>query len=250
MTRILIADDHAVVRSGVRRILEDHPGWSVVAEATNGKDAVAEAIATKPDVAILDYALPVLNGIEATRQIRQRVPSVEVLIFTMHDNEDLLRESLNAGARGYVLKSDAQQHLILRRPALAAHKPFFTDRASQVLLENFLTKKEPDQAGPDRPRADHRSVGRRGPQQQAEREITQYQHQNCRDAPRHHHAQARPGLLGGIGALRHPQQFGRGLDRAWQSGDTVRGFGEKTEFHMDAGLVCLACSGRTLLSVR
>ena len=112
MTRILIADDHAVVRSGVRRVLADYPGWSVVAEATNGIDAVAEAIATQPDVAILDYALPALNGIEATRQIRLRVPSVEVLIFTMHDNEDLLRQSFNAGARGYVLKSDAQQQLI------------------------------------------------------------------------------------------------------------------------------------------
>ena len=99
MTRILIADDHAVVRSGVRRILEDYPGWSVVAEATNGKDAIAEAIATQPDVAVLDYALPVLNGIDATRQIRLRVPSVEVLIFTMHDNENLLHELMIAGAR-------------------------------------------------------------------------------------------------------------------------------------------------------
>jgi DNA-binding NarL/FixJ family response regulator len=141
MTRILIADDHTVVRSGVRRVLEDYPGWSVVAEATNGKDAVAEAIATKPDVAVLDYALPVLNGIEATRQIRQHVPSVEVLIFTLHDTEDLLRELINVGARGYVLKSDAQQHLISAVQSLAAHKPFFTDRASQVLLENLLSKK-------------------------------------------------------------------------------------------------------------
>ena len=107
MTRILIADDHAVVRTGVRRILEDHPKWSVVAEAADGKDAIAKAIATKPDVAILDYSLPLINGIEATRQIRLRVPSVEVLIFTMHDNENLLREMVQAGARGYVLKSDA-----------------------------------------------------------------------------------------------------------------------------------------------
>ena len=75
MTRILIADDHDVVRSGIRRIIEDQPGWSVVAEATNGKDAVAQAMATKPDVAILDYRLPLIDGIEATRQIRRRVPS-------------------------------------------------------------------------------------------------------------------------------------------------------------------------------
>ena len=100
MTRILIADDHAVVRSGVRSIIESHAGWTVVAEAADGKDAVAQAIATQPDVAILAYALPVLNGIEATHQIRQRVPSVEVLIFTVHDSEDLLRQSFNAGARG------------------------------------------------------------------------------------------------------------------------------------------------------
>ena len=112
MTRILIADDHDVVRTGVRHIIEDQPGWSVVAEAADGKDAVAKAIATKPDVAILDYRLPLLDGIEATRQIRRRVPMVEVLIFTMHDDESLLHEALSAGARSYVQKSDAGLHLI------------------------------------------------------------------------------------------------------------------------------------------
>ena len=140
MTRILIADDHDVVRTGVRHIIEDQPGWSVVAEATNGKDAVAQAIATKPDVAILDYRLPLLDGIEVTRQIRRRVPTVEVLIFTMHDDESLLHEALSAGARSYVQKSDAGQHLISAVQSLAEHKPYFTDRASQVLLKNFLTE--------------------------------------------------------------------------------------------------------------
>ena len=104
MTRILIADDHEMVRTGVRRTLEDHPGWTVVAEAADGKDAIAQAIATKPDVAVLDYMLPLIDGIEATRHIRRHVPKVEVLIFTMHDDEELLRELLVAGARGYVLK--------------------------------------------------------------------------------------------------------------------------------------------------
>ncbi len=140
MTRILIADDHEVVRTGVRRTLEDHPGWSVVAEAADGQDAIAKAMATKPDVAILDYMLPLIDGIEATRQIRRRVPSVEVLIFTMQDDENLLREALSAGARSYVQKSDAGQHLISAVQALAEHKPFFTDRASQILLKNFLTE--------------------------------------------------------------------------------------------------------------
>ena len=140
MIRILIADDHDVVRSGVRRILEDQPGWSVVAETINGKDAIAQAIASKPDVAILDYRLPLIDGMEATRQIRRRVPSVEVLIFTMYDDENLLREALGAGARGYVLKSDTPQHLLSAVRSLAEHKPFFTDRISQILLENFLTK--------------------------------------------------------------------------------------------------------------
>ena len=140
MTRILIADDHDVVRSGVRSIIEDHAGWTVVAEAADGKDAIAKAIATTPDVAILDHSLPFINGVQATRQIRLRAPSVEVLIFTMHDDENLFRDLLNAGARGYVLKSDAGQHLISAVQALAAHKPYFTDSAFATLLETFLTK--------------------------------------------------------------------------------------------------------------
>ena len=107
---------------------------------TNGKDAVAQAMASKPDVAILDYRLPLMDGIEATRQIRRRVPSVEVLIFTMQDDDNLVREALSAGARSYVQKSDAGQHLISAVQALAEHKPYFTDRASQVLLKNFLTE--------------------------------------------------------------------------------------------------------------
>ncbi len=109
-----------------------------MAEAADGKDAIAQAIATKPDVAILDYAMPLMNGIEATRQIRRRVPEVEVLIFTMHDDEKLLRELLAAGARGYLLKSDAPQHLIAAIQSLADHRPYLTGKASEVLLETFV----------------------------------------------------------------------------------------------------------------
>lgn len=140
MIRILIADDHEVVRSGLRRILEAQPNWEVVAESGDGRDAVARAIATKPDVAVLDYSLPILNGIEVTRLIRAELPRTEVLIFTMHDEEMLIRELLKAGARGYLLKSDAKRHLIGAIEALACHKTFFTAKVSDALLESFLAR--------------------------------------------------------------------------------------------------------------
>ena len=138
MTRILIADDHEVVRSGLRAILEAHDGWEVVAEAEDGKDAVDKAIDTRPDIAIIDYSLPVLNGIEATRLIHARLPAAELLIFTMHDSEALVGELLDAGARGYLLKSDAKQHLVAAIESLADHRPFFTGRVSEQLLQSYL----------------------------------------------------------------------------------------------------------------
>jgi DNA-binding NarL/FixJ family response regulator len=140
VTRILVADDHDVVRSGLRSILETHPNWEVVAEAADGKEAIRKAIEAKPDIAVVDYSLPIVNGIEATRQIRARLPRAEVLIFTMHDNETLIQELLKAGARGYLLKSDAKRYLIAAIESLAVHKPFFTARVSEALLEAYLTK--------------------------------------------------------------------------------------------------------------
>ncbi len=139
MTRILIADDHEVVRSGLRMILESQPGWTVVAEAADGKEAISKALETKPDIVILDYSLPMVNGIEATRQIRLRLPKSEVLIFTMHESDTLIRDVLRAGARGYLLKSDAKRFLISAVESVAAHKPFFTSRVSEALLGSFLT---------------------------------------------------------------------------------------------------------------
>lgn len=138
MIRILIADDHAAVRSGLRRLLEAQPGWEVVAEAADGKDAICKAATTKPDVAVLDCMMPVINGVEATRQIRTRVPGTEVLIFTMHEDEQLIEEMLRAGARGYVLKSDAAGQLLNAIESLAEHKPFFTPTVSEILLATFL----------------------------------------------------------------------------------------------------------------
>jgi DNA-binding NarL/FixJ family response regulator len=137
--RILIADDHEVVRSGLKAVLEARPGWEVVAEVGDGKEAIAKAIETKPDVAIIDYSLPRMNGIEATRQIRARVPETEVLIFTMHDSDALVGEVLQAGARAFLLKTDAQHYLIAAVESLAGHKPFFTGRLSEKLLDTFLS---------------------------------------------------------------------------------------------------------------
>ena len=136
MTRILIADDHAVVRSRLRTILEAHPNWEVVAEASDGKEAISKAIEAEPDVAVIDYSLPIVNGIEVTRQIRARLPKTEVLIFTMHDNQTLIEDVLKAGARGYLLKSEANANLIGAIEALAAHKPFFTANVSEALLRS------------------------------------------------------------------------------------------------------------------
>ena len=145
MTRILIADDHEVVRSGVRAILEGQEGWEVVGEAEDGRAAISQAISTRPDIVILDYAMPLVNGIEATRQIRARVPGAEVLIFTMHDTATLVREVLEAGARGFLLKSDAKRFLVAAVESLAAHKPFFTSKVSEELLESYLSKRIPSE---------------------------------------------------------------------------------------------------------
>lgn len=140
MTRILIADDHEVVRAGLRSVLEAQPQWQVVAEAADGREAVRKAIECKPDVAILDYSLPLINGIEATHQIRARVATVEVLIFTMHESDALFFGLLKAGARGYLLKSDAKRFLVTAIESLAARKPFFTARVSETLLGSYLTR--------------------------------------------------------------------------------------------------------------
>ncbi|WP_114946405.1 response regulator [Microvirga calopogonii] len=140
MTRILIADDHDVVRSGLNAILSSQSGWQVVAEAEDGRQAVELVAETRPDVAILDYQLPSLNGVDATREIRAVRPQTEVLIFTMHESELLLREALEAGARGYLLKSDARKFLIAAVESLAQHKPFFTGRVSEALLNAFLSQ--------------------------------------------------------------------------------------------------------------
>jgi DNA-binding NarL/FixJ family response regulator len=131
---ILVADEHEVVRVGVQAIIASRPGWDMVASAANAREAIERATATRPDVAIIDYALPLTNGIKVTRQIRSRLPDTEVLAFTNYDSEAVVSDFIEAGARGYVLKSDPIRTLIAAVEALASRKPFFTPDIAQVVV--------------------------------------------------------------------------------------------------------------------
>ena len=130
---ILIADDHAVVRAGLRTLLESRTRWQVCAEAADGRDAVEKAAKHKPHIAILDIGMPLLNGVEATRHIRKASPATEILILTMHEeSDDLVQQVVEAGARGYILKDEADRVLLDAVQALSQHKPFFSVRVSEA----------------------------------------------------------------------------------------------------------------------
>jgi DNA-binding NarL/FixJ family response regulator len=135
MLRVLIADDHEIVRRGVRDVVEAQPGWEVCAEASNGSDVLQLALAQRPNIAVLDVSQPGLNGIAVTRQIRQAAPATEVLLFTMHDDDETISGGLAAGARGYLLKSDGDNQLVAAISALGAHRPYFSPAVSELLLD-------------------------------------------------------------------------------------------------------------------
>jgi DNA-binding NarL/FixJ family response regulator len=136
--RILVVDDHAVVRRGVRALLESHEDWEVCGEATTGREAVEQSRRLKPDVVVMDLSLPELNGLDATRQILKEAPETEVLVLTMHQSEELARDVLQAGARGYVLKSDADENLIAAVESLRQHKPFLTPTVTEFVLDGYI----------------------------------------------------------------------------------------------------------------
>jgi DNA-binding NarL/FixJ family response regulator len=148
MLRILLADDHDIVRRGLKDLLEQQAGWQVCAEASNGREATELALQHRPQVAVIDLSMPELNGLEATRRIRQSLPATEVLVFTMHESEELIREVLSAGARGYLLKSDAVRHLIPAVESLSQKKPYFAGRVSEVVLDGFLKGGQTKPEGP------------------------------------------------------------------------------------------------------
>jgi two-component system response regulator NreC len=136
--RILVADDHTLVLRGLRKILEEQPDWHVVAEPTDGREAVRQTLDLQPHVAILDIGMPLLNGIEATRQIVRRLPQTSVLILSMHADEAYITQALQAGARGYLLKDSADTDLIRGVTAVVAGKSFFSPAVAKVMLDDYV----------------------------------------------------------------------------------------------------------------
>lgn len=141
--RILIADDHEIVRHGVRNLIASDPSYECCAEATTGRDAVRLVQELLPDLAILDISMPELNGIEAARQILKVCPQTKILIFTVHDAERLVYEVFNAGAHGYILKSDAGRHLLSAIESVLDGRHYFSSQVSEVLFESFQRKDMP-----------------------------------------------------------------------------------------------------------
>jgi DNA-binding NarL/FixJ family response regulator len=214
--RILIADDHEVVRSGLRSVLEARSGWRVIGEAEDGKDAIRKAIELKPNVAILDYGLPVANGVDATGEIRKGAPGVEVLIFTMHENEALIRKTFAAGARGYLLKSDIKQDLYAAIESVAGHRllgQHFQNVAQLICLATESRIRPADQAGTPRG-----PTGRGRQDQQAGGESPQHERQDRGDSPRGSNKKARHLFDGRTRALCRPHKADRTLTEALARG--------------------------------
>ncbi len=141
--RILLADDHEIVRKGLAALLQRHDGWEVCGEATDGREAVEKAKELKPDVVIVDIGMPNLNGLDATRRLLQIDPNFKIIVLTVTDADQVIREALDAGARGFVLKSDAARDLVSAIEAIEGKRMFFTPRVNELLLAGFLEKGHP-----------------------------------------------------------------------------------------------------------
>jgi DNA-binding NarL/FixJ family response regulator len=145
--RIMIVDDHDAVRRGIRQLVETKPYYQVVAEAGDGRSAMELAREANPDIVILDYSLPELNGLDLAHMLKRTLPRIEILLYTMHDREEIISDVLRAGVRGFVLKSDTERHLIAALDALSVHRPYFSNAVSETLLDKFLESKPQPCAG-------------------------------------------------------------------------------------------------------
>jgi len=161
--RILLADDHEVVRRGLCALLRAQPDWEVCGEASDGRQAVEKVLELKPEVVILDIGMPNLNGLEATRQILKANPQIKVLILTLHDSDQVVQEVLNAGARGFLLKSDAARDLVAAVEALRRNKIYFTPKVASMVLDGYLRRDD----------VSHQKMPARGRLTPREREIVQ-----------------------------------------------------------------------------
>jgi DNA-binding NarL/FixJ family response regulator len=148
-TRILLADDHNLVRAGIRALLAEIEGVSIVAETDNGRDAVALAVAERPDLVVMDISMKELNGIEATARIRAEVPSAKVLVLSMHATEDFVRRALKAGASGYLVKDSAPLELKMAIEAIARGETFISSRVSRHLVTGLAGGARPGEASID-----------------------------------------------------------------------------------------------------
>jgi DNA-binding NarL/FixJ family response regulator len=146
--RILIADDHALIREGTRGVIAQQPGWEVCGQASTGREAVAQAIALKPDVVIIDMTMPELNGLEAAFQIKRALPETEIAMLSGYASEDLIRSAFEAGVKSFIVKTETEQFLVEAVRALASHRPFLTDRVSQILFSTITDAPQGERSGP------------------------------------------------------------------------------------------------------
>lgn len=146
--RILVADDHDLMRRGLKSLLETRPGWEVCAEANTGREAVNKASQLKPDVVVLDVCMPELNGVEAARQIRKNSPRTEILVLSVHHSDQLIRDVLEAGARGFLVKADSDSDLVTAVESLSNRKPYFTACATEMLLNGYSKEPPPETGKP------------------------------------------------------------------------------------------------------
>jgi DNA-binding NarL/FixJ family response regulator len=144
--KILVADDHEIVRRGLKQLLTAQNGWTVVAEAKNGREAVTLAEQHKPDIVVMDISMPELNGLEATRRIRKELPKTQMVILTLHFSDQLVHDIVEAGARGYIMKSDADRDLVTAVEAVSRGRSFFTPGATEMVLTEFRKREEAPEA--------------------------------------------------------------------------------------------------------